>query len=135
MIKFRNIDDEKEVYDKLFELAGGKTFLPIDADTFVLATNKTKKTVRGILTFDLESNILLVDVSDNQAEDFFIDNTFDNSHIRNFVEEFHKERDKYNSKSDETLSELDILLEKVHSKGVEELTGYERKRLDELSRG
>lgn len=133
LIKFRSIDNEKEVYDKLFELADGRSFLPLDSTTFILMADRTKKFVRQSLVFELESNILLVDISENHAEDFFIDNNFDHTHLQSFVEEYHNERDKYNSTSNESFSELNTLLDKVSQHGIDELTGLEKKRLDELA--
>jgi hypothetical protein len=133
LIKFRNIDNDKEVYDKLHELAGGISFLPLDSDTFVLMTDKSKKTVIGTLTFDLESNVLLVDISSNEASDFFVDNDFDNTHLGNFVEEFRNEANKTKLAPKEELSELDGLLDKISKLGIDELTGYEQNRLVVLS--
>ena len=133
LVKFREISQDKEVYDELYKLSKGRTFLPLDKHTFVFATDKTRKTVKGTLAFDVESNVLLIDISDNHPQDFFIDNDFDNSHLSSFIEEFRNERRKYNSNFDENVSELDILLDKVSKHGMDELTGYEQERLRELS--
>jgi len=105
----------------------------LDSTTFILLANRTKKTVLHTLKFELEPGFLLVDISENNIEDFFVDNSFDQTHLHNFIEEYHNERDKCSSNSSKTLSELDIILDKISAHGIDELTWRERKRLEELS--
>jgi len=105
----------------------------LDSTTFILLANRTKKLVLHTLKFELEPGFLLVDISENNIEDFFVDNSFDQTHLHNFIEEYHNERDKCSSNSSKTLSELDIILDKISAHGIDELTWRERKRLEELS--
>jgi hypothetical protein len=41
--------------------------------------------------------------------------------------------DRYNAARNKRLEELDNLLDKINRHGIDSLTNYERKRLDELS--
>jgi hypothetical protein len=41
--------------------------------------------------------------------------------------------DRYNAARNQRLEELDGLLDKINNHGIESLSSYERKRLDELS--
>jgi hypothetical protein len=41
--------------------------------------------------------------------------------------------DRYNAARNKRLEELDRLLDKINNHGIESLSDYERKRLDELS--
>lgn len=131
LIKFSSIDDEKSVYDALYELAEGDFFIPFDNHTFILKSSKSFSQIKRKLTFELEidNGFLMINISNNNPKDFFIDNTLELKHLQDFIKDSQVAIDDEYSWE----NEVNKLLDKMSEVGIEGMNAQEMELLKKYS--
>lgn len=131
LIKFNTIDDETSVYDVLYELAEGEFFIPFDNHTFILRTSKPFSQIKRKLTFELETTngFLVINISNTNPKDFFIDNTLELEHIQDFI----KDAQETNDDKDGWENSVNKLLDKISEVGIKGMNEQEMELLKKYS--
>ena len=132
LIKFHDIDNEAVVYDALHELAEGKAFVPFDNHTFILRTHKDFAQVKRKLTFEIDTsyNFIAVDITRNNPDDFFIDNSLELKHLRDFIHDAQTHIDEEQNWQ----VVVDKLLDKISDKGIDKMSKDEMDTLRKYSK-
>lgn len=132
-IKFSNLENDKVVYDLLFEMSQEISFVPVDKESFIVATNLCMKTVKRKLVNEQELSFLVIDITNLPPDAIFIDNNFELKHIMFYIEEAKKLKKFDIPEFKSTEDELNHLLERLLNVGREKMSKNEIDRLNQLS--